>query len=345
MLAEVRGALGHIILNRPAALNALSLEMVRQICATLREWENNPAVKAVLFTGAGERAFCAGGDIKAFYRMGMAYRRGDTSHAVSSVYFAEEYSMDRQIFHYPKPTISFMDGIVMGGGYGIGGCCSVRIVTEKTIFAMPETGIGFFPDVGSVFHFLRGPGNMGKYLALTGAQVNAADVLAAGLAEYYVLSSEKEALIAALSRGVEIRDIIPGLRGNAPAPGVFAKHAEHIERVFDVADPEKIVKNLAEDGSPFALETLALIESRSPTSVMVTAEHLRRSKNKRFDEVIANDFILTQRFLERDNFYEGIRAAVIDKDRKPRWDPSAIKDVRPGEVESYFVPIDHNSVA
>lgn len=342
VLTEVRGSLGHIILNRPAALNALSLEMIRQVCGTLRQWEKDPVVKAVLFTGAGERAFCAGGDVKVFHRTGMDYRRGRISHEVSAVYFAEEYSLDRQIFHYKKPTISFMDGIVMGGGYGIGGNCAHRIVTGKTVFAMPETGIGFFPDVGSIYHLLRAPGNLGKYLALTGAHVNAADTLAAGLADYYAPSLSRYELIAALASGGDVKEVISRFQGGTPEEGIFARHAERIARWFNNFDLKKILKALAEDTAPFALETLALIESRSPTSVLVTAEHLRRSEGQSFDDVIANDFILTQRFLEREDFYEGIRAAVIDKDRKPRWNPPGLEGVNAGEVESHFMPTGHN---
>lgn len=342
VLTEIRGSLGHITLNRPKALNALTLEMIRQICGTLRQWEKNPAVRAVLFTGAGERAFCAGGDVKAFHRAGMAYRRGNISQPVSAMFFAEEYSLNRQIFHYPKPTVAFMDGIVMGGGYGVGGNCAHRIVSEKTLFAMPETGIGFFPDVGAVFHLLRAPQNLGKYLALTAAQIGAADVLQAKLAEYFVPSNQKEELIAALASGGDVRNTIAGFHEDKAGEGAFAKNAERIERNFNYPTLEKILRSLAEDTSPFALEALGLIESRSPTSVMVTAEHLRRAEGKSFDEVIANDFILAQRFLERGDFYEGIRAAVIDKDRKPRWDPAGFDGVSGEVVEAHFAPTGHN---
>ncbi len=342
VLTKVRGSLGLITLNRPQALNALTLEMIRQVCGALRQWENTPAVKAVLFTGAGERAFCAGGDVKAFHRAGMAYRRGDISQPVSAMFFAEEYSLDRQIFHYPKPTISFMDGIVMGGGYGIGGNCAHRIATEKTVFAMPETGIGFFPDVGAGFHLLRAPQNLGKYLALTAAQVNAADMMQAKLAEYFVPSDKQEELIAALAGGGDIKKILSEFEGGKAEEGIFAKNADRIERNFNYPTLKKILKSLAEDTSPFALETLSLIESRSPTSVMVTAEHLRRSEGRSFDDVIAGDFILTQRFLERGDFYEGIRAAVIDKDRKPRWNPPGFDGVSGDEVMAHFAPTGHN---
>jgi enoyl-CoA hydratase len=339
---EARGPLGVITLNRPKALNALTLDMIRQICGILKLWERDARIKAVLFTGAGDRAFCAGGDIKAFHKMGMAFRRGDISQSVSAVFFAEEYSLDQQIFHYPKPTIAFMDGIVMGGGYGIGGNCKHRIVTQKTIFAMPETGIGFYPDVGAIYHLLKAPQNLGKYLALTADSVNAADVLQAKLAEYYVPSEKKDELFAALEKGGDVEKIISGFTSDKMEPGKFKKNAERIERIFGASPFKKILKNLAEDTAPFALETLALIESRSPTSVLVTAEHLKRSEGQRFDEVIGTDFILTQRFLERSDFYEGIRAAVIDKDRKPKWNPAGFDGVSQADIEAHFEPTGHN---
>lgn len=342
VLVEVRGSLGVITLNRPKALNALTLDMIRQICGTLKQWERDSKIKAVLFTGAGDRAFCSGGDIKMFHRMGMDYRCGAISHKVASIFFAEEYSLDAQIFHYPKPTLAFMDGIVMGGGYGIGGNSSIRIVTEKTMFAMPETGIGFFPDVGAVFHLLRAPRNLGKWLALTGLAVNAADVLEANLAEYFVPAIKKDELFAALEKGGDPKESGAKFASDTIEPGKFSKNAERIERIFAPNFLSEILKNLGEDTSPFALETLAVIESRSPTSVMVTAEHLKRSEGKDFDHVIGTDFILTQRFLERGDFYEGIRAAVIDKDKKPKWDPPGFDGVTREDVQSHFEPTGHN---
>ena len=155
VVSDIRGSLGVITLNRPEALNALTLDMIRSIAVTLKRWQHDDAVKAVLFLGAGERAFCAGGDIKSFHSAGMAYRRGEVDLKVSALFFAEEYSLNKHIFHYPKPTIAVMDGITMGGGYGIAGHCKHRLATKNTVFAMPEVGIGFFPDIGSVYHLLK----------------------------------------------------------------------------------------------------------------------------------------------------------------------------------------------
>ena len=345
VLTEVRGGLGIITLNRPQALNALTIDMIRQILGVLNLWERDEAVRAVLFMGAGERAFCSGGDIKNFYRVGMNYRRGSISLKVTAMFFAEEYSLDWRIFHYSKPTIAFMDGITMGGGFGIAGNCAHRIATEKTVFAMPEVAIGFFPDVGSAYHLLRAPGHLGRYLALTGAPIGGGAMAAAGLADYFMLSANSENLITALGGAGDIKSAITALSTAASVPPderVSGKNLERIAAAFALTDVVGIRKALAEDGSSFALETLAQIESRSPTSVMVAAEHLRRAQGETFDAVIARDFILTQRFLERTDFYEGIRAAVIDKDRAPLWRPASIDEVGPQDVTVYFEPRGHN---
>jgi enoyl-CoA hydratase len=341
VLTEVRGSLGIITLNRPKALNALNIDMIRQILAILKSWEEDAGIQAVLFLGAGERAFSSGGDIKNFHRVGMNYRRGSISLKVASMFFAEEYSLDWRIFHYPKPTIAFMDGITMGGGYGIAGNCKHRIVTGHTVFAMPETGIGFFPDVGSVYHLLRAPDNLGRYLALTASSIGGKDMMIAGLADYFVDAGKKNNLIAALSNAKNYEQTITDFDQIPAGESLFEKHGKRIARLFASDNVPDIRAALAEDGTPFALETLELIESRSPASVLVAAEHLRRSKGQDFDAVIAQDFILTQRFLERNDFYEGIRAAVIDKDRKPVWQPPHIEDVSPRDVASYFEPTGH----
>lgn len=341
---EIRGGLGIITLNRPQALNALTIDMIRQILGILNLWEHDENVRAVFFTSAGERAFCSGGDIKNFYRVGMNYRRGSISLKVAAMFFAEEYSLDWRIFHYPKPTIAFMNGITMGGGFGIAGNCKHRIATEKTVFAMPEVGIGFFPDVGSAYHLLRAPGHLGRYLALTGASIGGGAMTAAGLADYFMLSANSENLITALGGAGDMKSAITAL---ATAPSVppderaSGKNLERIAAAFAHTDVAAVRKALAEDGSPFALETLAQIESRSPISIMIAAEHLRRAQGETFDAVIARDFILTQRFLERTDFYEGIRAAVIDKDRNPEWRPASLEEVNMQEIAFYFEPTAH----
>lgn len=342
VLTEQRDGLGIITLNRPKALNALTIDMIRMINGTLKKWESDPAVQAVLFMGAGERAFCAGGDLKGFHRAGMNFRRGVTSLKSACAFFAEEYSLNLQIYHYAKPTIAFMDGIIMGGGYGIGGNCRHRIITEKTLFAMPETGIGFFPDVGAAYHLLKAPNYLGRYLALSAQSIGPADILEAQLAEHFVSSARHDELVQTFIQTKNIPEILKSFSESVPKGGIFKNQSERIARIFRDMNVKRILKELGEDTTPFALETLALIESRSPTSVLVTAEHLRRSESKSFDDVIAEDFILAQRFLERIDFYEGIRAAVIDKNRNAQWNPKEIEAVKVEDVQSHFVPTGHN---
>lgn len=330
---ERRGALGVVTLNRPQALNALSLEMIRELSAALRRWETDSLVTAIFIKGGGGRAFCAGGDAKAFYKAGMDYRRGNVGAKVPAVYFAEEYSLNKQIFHYSKPLVSFMNGITMGGGYGVAGNCRIRVATENTIFAMPETRIGFFPDVGSAYHLLRAPHYIGWYLALTGNSIGAADVLAARLAEYFVPLKQEETFIKKLALGEDPATVLQSLHREPVGDTLPAKQ---IEKIFKHEQLPKILKALERDGSDWALTVLAELQKRSPLSIMVTAEHLRRSKKRSFDRIIETDFILAQRFIQGFDMYEGIRAALIDKDQSPRWEPPRFEEISKKAVKEYF---------
>jgi enoyl-CoA hydratase len=337
VLIERRGGLGLITLNRPKALNALSLEMIRQISAALRRWENDPGIRTVLFRGTGPRAFSAGGDLKIFHRAGMDFRRGLVHPRVPAMFFAEEYSLNRQIFHYGKPTAAFMNGITMGGGFGIGGNCKYRIATDKTWFAMPETGIGFFPDVGSVYHLLRSPGHMGRYLGLMAAQVGPGDMLAANLAGYYMSSSAEQKLVDGL-QAQDPETVIGALSEPYPEGEVFLKHAAKIEATFGHNDVRQIFAALTKDGSEWAAAALEVLRKRSPASVLVTAAHFEQSEGRDFDDIIHMDFILAQRFLERMDLYEGIRAVLIDRDNEPRWNPPVLEDMTRDDVRRYFEP-------
>lgn len=345
ILFEQKGVLGLVTLNRPAALNALTLEMIRQMAGTLRRWQRDPSVHAVFFKGAGDRAFCAGGDLKQFHRAGMNFRRGQVDLRIPSVFFAEEYSLNRQIFHYPKPTVAFMNGITMGGGFGIAGNCAHRIATEKTVFAMPEVGIGFFPDVGSVYHLLRCPPGIGSYLALTGARLASYDLMHAQLADYFVPQENEANILEELQKpgiaGPAVRAAIAGFSVKAVPPTEFSGNMGKIGGIFEAPDVAAILKTLAQDGSPWARETFDLMRSRSPASVMVTAEHLARSAGQDFDDVIRTDYILSQRFIERMDLYEGIRAVLIDKDNAPQWNPAAFEALTPADIGQYFRPTPH----
>ena len=335
ILTEQLGSLGVITLNRPEALNALSLEMIRQIAVTLKQWESDDGVKAVLFLGAGDRAFCAGGDIKSFYSSGMDYRRGHVDLKVPALFFGEEYSLNRQIFHYPKPTISVMDGITMGGGYGVAGNCKHRLATSNTVFAMPEVSIGFFPDVGSVYHLNRSPNHFGRYLGLTDAHIGAGDVIAAELADGYINAQDIDALVDLLAEG-DVEHALGAHICQSPAAEVFEDHKDTILQVFGSLDVLTICASLRSHESDWAKDVLEQILSRSPTSVLVTATYLSQVEGADFDEVIAMDYQLAQHFINYHDMYEGIRAALIDKDKKPVWNPATLDTVKPEEIARYF---------
>lgn len=340
ILVEFRGGLAVVAINRPAMLNALSLDMIREISSLLREWETFDRVKAVLFTAVNGRAFCAGGDMKAIYAAGMDYRRGAASPRVPLVFFAEEYLLNRQIFHYSKPVISFMDGITMGGGYGIGGNCRHRVATERTVFAMPETGIGFFPDVGSLYHLCRAKRHFGRYLALTGESVGGADMVAAGLAEHFIssqsLAAAQDALGDAVEKSGDIAAILAQFVGNSVAgDGDFISHGAEIEAQF--ADPDARAVVRAGTGE-FSRKVSQTILSRSPISVMVTSLYLKMAESMTFDEIISMDFNLAQGFVKAGDLYEGIRAVLIDKDKTPRWSLQSLDVVTDAAVNAYFTP-------
>lgn len=328
--------LGVIALNRPSALNALSLEMIRQIATTLKMWEDDEAVRAVLFVGQGARAFCAGGDIKSFYNAGMEYRRGGVHVQIPSLFFGEEYSLNKQIFSYPKPTIALMDGIVMGGGYGVAGHCRHRIVTENTVFAMPEVSIGFFPDVGSVYHLNQVPQNFGRYLALSGVHIKAGDILSAGLADGYVSSKVCDAFVDRIAtKGVDVA--LAECAEAAPTAEIYDGFVSNgLADVFQSFDVNEICENLASSDAPHACGILEVIHSRAPLSVAVTARHMRNMVGKSFAEVIAADFQVAQRFVAYPDLYEGIRAALIDRDHKPVWEPAHLSAVTGEDVDRYF---------
>ena len=341
ILITLENGIGHIVLNRPRALNALSLEMIRMIAATLKAWEKDDAVRAVLFSSAGDRAFCSGGDIKSFYHAGMDYRRGQVDHKIPAVFFSEEYKLNQQIFHYPKPTIAYMDGITMGGGYGIAGHCKIRIATPKTVFAMPEVAIGFFPDVGAVYHLLKAPHHFGRYLALTGRHITAGDMLAAGLADVYMDSGLEGDVLNALQENDCIDAALKHYVKPLPDAEVYEKFAKDIERVFELWSLADIFEQLRKTKGGFSEETFSFFAKASPLSVCVTLEHLKRCEGQDFDTVIAADFLLAQRFIMYPDLYEGVRATLITKDRRPIWEPPLFNAVRQDEIARYFEPTDY----
>jgi enoyl-CoA hydratase len=335
-LVQVRGALALVTLNRPKALNALTLDMCRQLDAQLADWAADPSVAAVLIKGAGERAFCAGGDVVAIYESG----RGDG--AVAAEFFRAEYRLDRRIFHFPKPFIAVIDGITMGGGVGVSVHGSHRVATEHTLFAMPETGIGLFPDVGGSYFLPRLPGEIGLYLGLTGARLKAADCLYSTIATHAVACEDLPRLEAALvgadwsgnARDVA-GEVLDGLAMD-PGPAPLAERRAVIDRCFSADSVESILAALAAEEDPWAEDTHRRLLACSPTSLKVSLRQLREGAALSFDAAMTMEYRLSQACVAGHDFLEGIRAAVIDKDRAPAWVPADLAGVTPDIVDRHF---------
>ncbi|PTQ52979.1 MULTISPECIES: enoyl-CoA hydratase/isomerase family protein [Hydrogenibacillus] len=357
--AEIADGIGWITLNRPKQLNALNLPMIRAIRAALEAFEADEAVRLVVFEGAGERGFCAGGDIRALYAA-----REEPDRATARTFFAEEYAVDHYVLTYAKPVVAFLDGIVMGGGVGLSYGATVKIVTERTRWAMPEAGIGFFPDVGASYFLSRLPHHAGRYLALTGEAVGADVLLRLGLADCFLPSAAWPAVKAALreagAAGADAPAILTALRercrrspgeagagpdGGAPAEGAGGGAQdvdglfERTARYFAGESVPAIVDALeagAEAGDAWARETLAVLRSRSPTSLFVIFETLRRARTSTYKEALVRDLGVADAFLAHGDFYEGVRAQVVDKDRRPRWRPASLAEVTPEAVAAFF---------
>ncbi len=338
---EVIEKMGVITLDRPKALNALSLDMIRAISGVLEAFETDAQISHVLMRGAEGRAFCAGGDIRSFYDAGMAYQRGEINLKTASLFFAEEYALDQQIYHYSKPLISFMNGITMGGGFGLAGNCKHRIATDQTIFAMPEVQIGFFPDVGSIYHLLKVPDHIGHYLALSGQRINGADMLDAGLADYYMPAAHEGELLAALGEVGDEQGVVAAIdRFTAPSKGALVDDKADIAKVFSLTGLAEIFRVLEGNQDAWAQSALEMMRKASPTSLGVTFEYLKRASGLSFDDVIAQDFILMQHFMAQSDLFEGIHAVVIDKEHVPRWEPSCVDNVEDAVIQQYFVAVE-----
>jgi len=338
ILAETVGTLGHIRLNRPKAINSLTLEMVRAISGALDRFLADPAIASVLLTGEGERGLCAGGDIRALYDSGRA------GTDLARTFWREEYILNARIKAYPKPYIAIMDGITMGGGVGVSAHGAHRIVTERTRLAMPETGIGFFPDVGGTWLLAHAPGDVGTYLGLTGEQIDGADAIYAGLADLFVPTLSVPALIdilKAIPRGssnAEVRACLAGLAQPANAAALQA-HRLDIDALFAFDNLEAILEALTRSTTEFAAKTRAKLLTKSPTSLKLTLRLLRLGRGSRsLEECLEREFAAGRQVLVGHDFYEGVRAAVIDKDRNPRWSPSRLEDVTEADIAAYVSP-------
>jgi enoyl-CoA hydratase len=325
------GALARILLNRPKALNALTLNMVRLMDAQLRIWARDPSVKAVLIEGAGERAFCAGGDIRALYDSGK------TGQPYAIEFYREEYGLNALIKRYPKPFVALIRGIVMGGGVGVSVHGSHRVAGEGIVFAMPETGIGLFPDVGGTYFLPRCPGETGMYLALTGARLNAADALYAGIATSVAPVETWPALIGAIKTDGDIRVLDQFSR--AAGPSQLEANRAHIDHAFSAASVEDILDRLDAMASPFGAETAKVLRTKSPTSLKVVFAQIRAGATRSFEDCMRLEFRLTNRFMRGHDFYEGVRAAIIDKDQAPKWSPPDLAGVGASAVEAYFAEL------
>lgn len=312
------GRIGRITLNRPRALNALDLPMIRAIAAALDGWRGEPGVHAVVIDAVPGRGFCAGGDIRALYE---AARRGDAG--TIETFFSEEYALNAAIAEYRVPVIALIDGVCMGGGVGISVHGTARVATENALIAMPETGIALFPDVGASYVLPRLPGELGMYLGLTGARLAGADAVHAGFATHHVLSAELPALLAALAEdGPAVL-----ARFAAPLPAFsLAAVRPAIDRCFSAATVGEILERLEQEGE-FGAGTLAALRAASPSAVMWTFGLLRRGAARDLRACLAAELRLTRAVTRTPDFLEGVRAMVIDKDRAPRWSPAGLEDV------------------
>ena len=335
VVTRVESGVGRITLNRPKVIHALNRPMCVAMIAALQAWREDDAVTSVLIDHAGERGFCAGGDIRMIAESGA----GDASDA--KAFFKTEYQLNHLMFEYPKPITAIVDGIVMGGGVGITEPAPVRIATERTTYAMPETGIGLFPDVGGGWFLPRLPGQTGVWLALTGARLKAADTVALGIHTHYVdsgaVAALKDELLANPSDPKAVADRVGGEAGDAP----LAAHREAIDRLFAFDAVEDIFAALEGEGSDWSLKQLEVLKTKSPQSLKVSLRQIREgAKMASFADNMAMEYALGGRVVQTHDFQEGVRAVIIDKDNAPKWSPSRIEDVDFAILDRLFAPLE-----
>ncbi|MEK7319167.1 MAG: enoyl-CoA hydratase/isomerase family protein [Pseudomonadota bacterium] len=337
---QVQGGVAYLTLTRPQALNALSLEMIRAITGALQSWENDPAVHAVVVAGAGGKAFCAGGDIRWFYQ---AHQANDP---LLDQFFVEEYALNHLIHRYAKPYIALMDGVVMGGGMGISQGARLRIVTERTKMAMPETNIGLFPDVGGGWFLARTQGHIGEYLGLTGAVIGAADAIYAKLADAYLPTNAIAEMVASLqarqftSGEAVLEQIASFTRQHAdacvPSTSQLASNAALIDTLFAGASAQAILAAVSDAEGDWAAQTAATLRSRSPLMLCVTLEQIRRARTMSLEDELRMELDMMHDVFRHGDGIEGIRALVIDKDHQPKWNPPRLDEVSAARVRAFF---------
>ncbi len=333
VIVRAEQALRRITLNRPKALNALTLDMAVTMTEFLRSWASDPEAGAILIDGAGERGLCAGGDIRALY---------DTAKSGSSLpeqFWSTEYHLNVLIARYPKPVVAVMDGVVMGGGVGVSAHASHRIVTERSVVAMPEVGIGFFPDVGASFLLARAPGHVGTYLALTGDRMNAADAIYCGFADIHIAAEKLAELAAALAECRTADDVQKrlGSMSTAPAPGRLKAAQTWIDAAFGANQVETIFEQLQSSNLEEAHSALATMQKASPTSLKITLRNVQAAASfKRVEESFQQDYRIALACIAGHDFIEGIRATIVGKDRSPKWRPGRLEDVTTEIVDRHF---------
>ncbi len=337
-LSGKRGDIGEILLDRPRALNSLNKKMCMALRAQLNEWQKDEDIKAVIIKGSGDRAFCAGGDVKSLYA-----NKDDP--LASEGFFSQEYQMNKAIYHFNKPYISFLDGLTMGGGAGVSIHGSHRVASEYFRFAMPETLIGFFPDIGAAHFLNQCPGKFGMYLALTGSTINAGDALAFKLINHSVPRDRLLNLTQKLRETEFDSDdfnavscIIDKFKMDLPEPEVLP-HRVEIDHCFSEDCVELILDRLSEAASPFSNQAIRTLLARSPTSLKVTFAHLNQAESLSFDQIMQMDFNIAHGFLYSHDFYEGVRAVLVDKDQAPKWQPPNLSDIGDADVAKFFTEI------
>ena len=334
VLIRLEGAVGRITLNRPGALHALTTNMCQLITDALVTWLDNPIVKLVMIDHSGERGFCAGGDIR------MLAESGSGDGAAAREFFFIEYRLDHLLFDYPKPVITIMDGVTMGGGVGLAAPSRYRVATERTTFAMPETGIGLFPDVGGGWFLPRMPGHIGLWLALTGARIKAADCELVGMATDFIESGKiadfKAAVVADPAAVETLLTVFEGDAGRPP----LANHQDEIDRIFGATSLEAIVAGLKSAETDWGRDQLKVLATKSPQTLKVAFRQLSLGGSaKNFAENMAMEYAVGARVVQRHDFLEGVRAVIVDKDNTPKWSPARLEDVSAAMLDEIFAPL------
>lgn len=346
ILFDRKGLMGRITLNRPKALNALTLDMIKAMASKLDAWAGDDDVGFIVLRGSprpdGRPAFCAGGDVRALYDA-----RIDPDSSLTRDFFAEEYRLNREIFRCPKPYVSLIDGVSMGGGVGVSVHGRFRVVTENTVFAMPETSIGMFPDVGGTYFLPRLPGAIGMYLALTGARLKAADCLYTGVATHYVPSDKLDELESALADidaqvvGSDVDAEVARLLhrySEDPGDAPLAHHRQTIDDCFSADSVPAVLEALAGAGE-WAAKVREDLLAKSPTSMMIAFRQVREGKDLDFEEAMTLEYRVSQRIMAGHDFREGVRALLVDRDNSPAWKPARLEDIAATDIDAYFAPL------